>query len=84
MESSPKATAPESGAGLVVVVRPGHRTALALRWLRQLFPTALLLVATSGMVLDPRWDAVTIDADDEATSPLALAVAVAERRSPGS
>jgi len=83
MDSSPRAAASKSRAGLVVVVRPGHRTALALRWLRQLFPTALLLVATSGLVLDPRWDSVTIDPDDEATSPLALAVAVAERRSSG-
>jgi hypothetical protein len=83
MEFPPKDEPRDPAPSLVVVVRPGRRTALALRWLRQLFPTALLLVATSGLVLDPRWDAVTVDADDDATSPLALAVAVAGRRDRG-
>ncbi len=75
---------PENGgtrdSPLVVLVRPGGRAGVVLRWLRQLLPGALLVVATPATVVDPRWDLITLDADDDATSPLAIAVALAKER----
>jgi hypothetical protein len=65
---------------LVVLVRPGRRTGIVLRWLRQLLPGALLAVATSTAVIDPRCDLIILDADDEATSPLAIAAELAKER----
>ncbi|MBI5068236.1 MAG: hypothetical protein HZB56_08340 [Deltaproteobacteria bacterium] len=66
---------------LVIVVRPGERARTALAWLRQLFPAALLLLATPSFP-DALRDAevVTLDADAVEAGPLALADAVLKGR----
>jgi hypothetical protein len=70
----------ESGDGkVVVVVRPGTRTATVLVWLRQLVPAAILLVAPAslppGDLADD--DPIVIEADD-IDSPMSLADALAK------
>ena len=64
---------------LVVVVRPGRRTRTVLSWLRQLLPTAMLLVAPARVPASASWEVVCIDADDVPSGPLSLAALVMER-----
>jgi hypothetical protein len=69
---------------LVVVVRPGRRTGTILAWLRQLLPTALLLVAPANFPAPASGDAVCIDADEVPSGPLSLAaLLMARAASPG-
>jgi hypothetical protein len=74
------------GARLVVVIRPGrsgHRLDAILRWLRALAPAAALVVAEPGIDRagdDDPATVLTVDADDLASGPLAVADALARAR----
>lgn len=64
---------------VVVVVRPGRRTGLVLRWLRQLLPAAVLLVTPASSPGPEGDDAeVLLVEADEVESPLQLADALAK------
>jgi len=63
----------------VVVLRPGRRTEVVGRWLRQLLPAATLLVGAPGL---PRDGALVLN-PDEIESPMALAAALTKDHAPG-
>ena len=69
------------GGKVVVVVRPGTRTATVLVWLRQLVPAAVLLVAPAGLPTGEtsEEDPIVVEAD-EIDSPMSLADALAKRQ----
>lgn len=53
--------------------RSARRTAVVARWIRTLLPAAYLLIAPAGVLPDPGPDAITLDADEIVSGPLALA-----------
>jgi hypothetical protein len=65
---------------VVVVVRPGtnpRRSAVLLRWLRWLLPTALLIVSNASVALPQgEDDVITLDADAIESGPLSVASAI--------
>jgi hypothetical protein len=68
---------------VVVVVRPGRRTGVVLRWLRQLLPAAVLLVTPATAPAPEAEDGdVLLVESDEVDSPLQLADLLA-RGQPG-
>jgi hypothetical protein len=75
----------ESASPVVLVVRAPtcpRREGEIRRWIRALVPTALILVSSVPLDLDPRAvdDVVTLTSEDVDAGPLAIAAALARPR----
>jgi hypothetical protein len=75
------------GGRLYVLVQSGRRPATVktiIRWAQALLPAAVLLSAPCALPADAEEDGavvISVDADEVASGPLALADAIARRRS---
>jgi hypothetical protein len=64
---------------VVILVRPGGRTATVLGWLRRMLPAAILLVSSANFTEVVTSEVIVLEDVDVDSGPLALADAVHRR-----